>query len=198
MNHAKALGRPMHEIETSKETPRQQSCRPGDLLTGTHVSSPWPQISTQHWSCPHLHLALFCFSTVRHGLVCPLSSICRIGFGIWSSSTWTYPFLFLEFLLPLPIPWTEVDGEDQLLPDSPKSPDLNLLPMQEGPPHNSRLHWGKVVWRTFSRTLFIASSNDTWEIYLEFSSRKRLSKALLHWKIWNLCYIPFVFVCQYL
>lgn len=36
------------------------------------------------------------------------------------------------------------------------------------------------MWRTFSRTLFIASNNDTWEIYVEFSSRKRLSKALLH------------------
>ena len=35
------------------------------------------------------------------------------------------------------------------------------------------------MWRTCPRTLWIASSNNTWGIYLEFISRKRLSKALL-------------------
>ena len=62
MNHSKTLGRPRHEIEPSKETLRQQSCRPGDLLTGTPVASPWPQISTQHWSLSSLTLTFVLFS----------------------------------------------------------------------------------------------------------------------------------------
>lgn len=96
--------------------------------------------------------------------------------------------IFFNFNLPIPrfgIPLTLPHPLDRSWWRGSASPRFSPIPWFEpvicARRSSAQLFasWGKVVWRTCPRTLLIASSNNTWGIYLEFISRKRLSKALL-------------------
>lgn len=182
---------PVHQIETSEETLKQQ------LAALVICCSNWCIISLTssfHTALIHaLTYSYICFVFLLSdmGLCGNLPLICRTGFGTWSvpfsSSSWNI------VLSPLASPGetlTEWVNFSRNLPKPLVHPYY---------PHKSLLHCEGICGEHFlGRCLLLPTGSVIWEIYLEPHSRKRWAKTLTfssfwHWKTWSLCYIPSLF-----
>ena len=168
----------MHEIQTSKETLKQQVAA---LVT---CYSNWHMVSLTSDFHPTLILAVvytyicFVFPPSNMSLCCTLSySVYRIGFGTWSVPFYPSVEPIPPFGIPLTSlpPRTEVDRVSKVLPKL----FVHAYYLRKKVRPTTLCCLWRALWRTCSRHYFLLPTwSATWEMYLELSSRKRWSKTL--------------------